>query len=881
MLNSSAQGPSQHSQPLLNSLNAEVEARNASIASLRTQIANARSRRCVNPEQPKPSTPARSVSPNGASAEAHLWQVHAADHRELPLDGITIEALQQLAADARFDDDVLLEFANCSRSPRTISFTTEQACQHIFKADGMPPEWSDIVSPVPGTPYSSHQYVNNLTDVVQDTAPAGTRSVVDLLRETNPAAIGKSNRFISHYWQMAFRVVVRSAARQVELERTAGVDERIYLWLDVISLDQHCASEFAKGFSTTFMDGIEQIGHIYLITEPWCCPSVLSRCWCVWELYCCHVKEAKLSICLSQEQEKIFLQALESQGPKAITFILAFVSSAGAKATKRADMDKIMGKIQETVGIAGLDTIVIRLLKESLVCRAAEGLDAPCDFHVALRNRLAAKGIDPDMRWRGIRAEIIGGLYMELGQLEQAEPLMVEALQHRLASSGDSHPITLRAAGNLGLLRMAQGKLEQAELLLTDVIGKKISTKAAARRSSQPAAPGSYPERAFTQEARAGAEAARRSAAEQAAKQEAASERAARMAAEERAAAELAAQCATAKAEAKAREQETRQAVAAGAATHLVHLLEGSKYWTASGALALVPGPPVPGPGGNFDRYFSVDYSNGGREQNVKCKRDLGLLYHEQGKLEQAETWLRAALKICQSGEQKHGSMGWKIEGWSILSQLGLLYRDLALESEASSAQYRRKAQTLLVDVLQATRASTCLGARNPLTIAALTNLGLLYKDLGLRFVNKPKLEEAESMLLEALDASQTVLGERHPNTLKLTGIVVDLLREVGKLRQAKSVLGDAVATATEVLGSQHRITMAITVEAARLQHTQYDGEAEGQAILNSTVEQMAEVLGAGHPQTRQYMSVLSGLSHANGSPNDPQIYACPLQRML
>ena len=62
-------------------------------------------------------------------------------------------------------------------------------------------------------------------------------------------------------------------------ERAAGVTEEIYLWFDVISIDEHHAQAYAKGFSTTFMDAIKQIGHVYLIGEPWSGPKVLTRSW--------------------------------------------------------------------------------------------------------------------------------------------------------------------------------------------------------------------------------------------------------------------------------------------------------------------------------------------------------------------------------------------------------------------------------------------------------------------------------------------------------------------------------------------------------------------------------------------------------------------------
>ena len=273
--------------------------------------------------------------------------VHAPDGRTLPLDGITIEALQQLAADDRFTDET----------------TTEQACQHIFKADGMPSGWTDIVSPVLGTPYSSHCFRNDETGDMQDEPPEGTRSIVPLLNASRPHVVGKSNRFISHYWQMCFRSVVRAVSRKVERERAGSLVEEIYLWFDLISIDEHHAADYAKGFSTTFAEAIQQIGHVYFVAEPWDCPAGLTRIWCLWELYCCHSTGSKLSVCLDTSNEAAFVKALCEQGVDSALAPFATIDCRNAQATNTRDLDKISGEIERTVGFSRMDALVVEQLR--------------------------------------------------------------------------------------------------------------------------------------------------------------------------------------------------------------------------------------------------------------------------------------------------------------------------------------------------------------------------------------------------------------------------------------------------------------------------------------------------------------------------------------
>jgi len=289
--------------------------------------------------------------------------VHGNDGRTLPLVGVSIEALRHYAfEDERFDDTT----------------TTESACQHIFKHDGMPAGWTDVVSTIPGTVYSTHVYRSDeggelvpgrrfaqLDGTYGDPEgpPPGTRSIATVLSVADPAAVGKANRFISHYWQMKFRDVVAAADRKVAQERADGVTEPIYLWLDVVSIDEHHASDYAKGFSTTFMDAIAEIGNVYLIADPWDAPIALTRIWCAWELYCCAKAGATLSVCLSEAGEDEFVTALAEGGREVVARAFAALDSSSANATNEQDLKKISTEIERTVGFQRLDAMVLEKLR--------------------------------------------------------------------------------------------------------------------------------------------------------------------------------------------------------------------------------------------------------------------------------------------------------------------------------------------------------------------------------------------------------------------------------------------------------------------------------------------------------------------------------------
>ena len=53
-------------------------------------------------------------------------------------------------------------------------------------------------------------------------------------------------------------------------------------------------------------------------------------------------------------------------------------------------------------------------------------------------------------------------------KLEEARPLLEEALQAQRETLGDRHQLTLYSIGNLGQLLQAMGKLEEARPLLEE-----------------------------------------------------------------------------------------------------------------------------------------------------------------------------------------------------------------------------------------------------------------------------------------------------------------------------------------------------------------------------------------------------------------------------
>ena len=59
------------------------------------------------------------------------------------------------------------------------------------------------------------------------------------------------------------------------------------------------------------------------------------------------------------------------------------------------------------------------------------------------------------------------------GKLDEAEPLLREALAARREALGDTHPSTLVSINNLGDLLQARGALDEAEPLMREALAAK------------------------------------------------------------------------------------------------------------------------------------------------------------------------------------------------------------------------------------------------------------------------------------------------------------------------------------------------------------------------------------------------------------------------
>ncbi|KAI1317875.1 hypothetical protein F5Y16DRAFT_414554 [Xylariaceae sp. FL0255] len=164
---------------------------------------------------------------------------------------------------------------------------------------------------------------------------------------------------------------------------------------------------------------------------------------------------------------------------------------------------------------------------------------------------------------------------------------------------------------------------------------------------------------------------------------------------------------------------------------------------------------------------------------------NLGLLYADQGKLEEAEAMYARALR----GYEK----AWGPEHTSTLdtiNNLGLLYANQGKLAEAE-AMYARALRGH----------EKAWGPEHTSTLDTINNLGNLYADQG-------KLEEAEAMYARALRGKEKAWGPEHTSTLDTVNNLGTLYKNQGKLDEAEAMYARALRGYEKAWGPEHTSTL-------------------------------------------------------------------------
>jgi tetratricopeptide (TPR) repeat protein len=240
------------------------------------------------------------------------------------------------------------------------------------------------------------------------------------------------------------------------------------------------------------------------------------------------------------------------------------------------------------------------------------------------------------------------------------------------------------------------------------------------------------------------------------------------------------------------------------------------------------------------EKYFGVDHTS-----TLDTINNLGLLYHDQGKMEEAEKIYLRGLK----GYEKAGPD--QIPALNTALNLGNLYRDQGKLAPAEQM------------LLRSLNGYKMLAPNSPVTFSVFNSLGLLYKDQG-------KMAQSGSMLLQALAGMEKTLGSEHTTTLGTVNNIGVLHKEQGRLTEAEQMLLRGLRGYERTVGPNNKSTLSIVNNLGLVYHRQ--GKlVEADQMLTRALKGYEEAVGPDHIATLNAVMNLGNLYKDQGKMIDAE----------
>ncbi|KAN0067119.1 HET domain containing protein [Elaphomyces granulatus] len=223
---------------------------------------------------------------------------------------------------------------------------------------------------------------------------------------------------------------------------------------------------------------------------------------------------------------------------------------------------------------------------------------------------------------------------------------------------------------------------------------------------------------------------------------------------------------------------------------------------------------------------------------------NLGSLYKDQGKLDEAEKMYQRAL---QGYEKAWGPD--HISTLDTVNNLGVLYADQGKLDEAEK-MYQRALQGY----------ERACGPDHTSTLATVNNLGNLYKNQG-------KLDETEKMYQRALQGKEKAWGPDHTSTLSTVNNLGLLYADQGKLDEAEKMYQRALQGKEKAWGPDHTSTLDTVNNLGNL-YADRGKLDEAEKMYQRALQGKEKARGPDHTSTLDTVSNLGRLYADQGKPD-------------
>ncbi|KAI9329479.1 hypothetical protein BDR26DRAFT_872466 [Obelidium mucronatum] len=272
-------------------------------------------------------------------------------------------------------------------------------------------------------------------------------SYCDVLRKDSSTAdiVHDASWYISHSWSSDFLETIDSIQRFFD---SRGYNRyKTIIWLDFFSSCplQESRSDCFKAAANR----IKTTGNMVLVLNSSVEPAVLKRAWCVFELWACHIANAKFHIAMTAETHEELLVSIRDD-PRIFRNSVSRLHCEQSEATSISDRAKILEIIKTTTGFAAMDKLILSLFTSWIVKESTHEI-------------AVAESLLP----RASLQQSLSLLHMDTGDYASALLLQQQALrafQQRLGPS----LTTFKAMNQLAVIHMKLNNIKEAGELFTD-----------------------------------------------------------------------------------------------------------------------------------------------------------------------------------------------------------------------------------------------------------------------------------------------------------------------------------------------------------------------------------------------------------------------------
>eukprot|EP00931_Biecheleriopsis_adriatica_P099907 TRINITY_DN7474_c0_g1_i1.p1 TRINITY_DN7474_c0_g1~~TRINITY_DN7474_c0_g1_i1.p1 ORF type:complete len:644 (+),score=116.58 TRINITY_DN7474_c0_g1_i1:50-1981(+) len=209
------------------------------------------------------------------------------------------------------------------------------------------------------------------------TCPHDSRAGAAFAFVAKDTRAGPATHLVSYSWSQRVLEIVHALKAhcwQRQLDTWA-----MRLWMCVLCINQHRVKErLAAGesvpfgeFSASFGSQVQHIGRVLAVCSPWQKPTLITRAWCVYELFMAIMTpDVTLELIFPPEQEDEFANTLQTSGLQGVWNAIAACRVQSAKATIESDRRNILRLVESGPGCSALNLIVTSHLHKWLASTA-------------------------------------------------------------------------------------------------------------------------------------------------------------------------------------------------------------------------------------------------------------------------------------------------------------------------------------------------------------------------------------------------------------------------------------------------------------------------------------------------------------------------------